>query len=359
VQITEDRKKRVTDLYFNQHKTYAEIAEIERMSPRDIGPIIKEEQVRRQKYKLEKQQQEISSKAYKLFSEGKRPVDVAIALNLREPEATKLYREYWKLKRLHNLNLIYEELGEENIGYFVKLCKLAKKEGISLEQVIKLLQLADEDNPFGLPQLEKRRKWLIDEIHEFDIQIERSKKHFQSVNDEIASTKALLNSYHVLCEPKRQELERLNNEISRLEAFVSRFKSNNGEYLKIKQRVEEEVRNVLTHGKVLLQFALASIIEAIRRDPDKYNNLLIRNTSSTSTPPQGSLLLYIEGYRDMILEEANRLYDRLLKYFTDSIMDNAVGASSSSTFPNHSNKSDIYKIEGSEIYHNSKGDIAD
>jgi hypothetical protein len=35
LQITEDRKKQVIDLYFNQHKTYAEIAEIERISPRD------------------------------------------------------------------------------------------------------------------------------------------------------------------------------------------------------------------------------------------------------------------------------------------------------------------------------------
>ena len=100
MQITEERRNLVIDLYFNQHKTYAEIAEIERMSPRDISPIIKEEQVRRQKYKLDKQQQEISSKAYKLFTEGKRPVDVAIALNLREPEATKLYQRILEVKAI-------------------------------------------------------------------------------------------------------------------------------------------------------------------------------------------------------------------------------------------------------------------
>ena len=113
LQLTDQRKKRVIDLYFNQHKTYAEIAEIEKMSPRDIHAIIKEEKARRLQYKHMKQQQEISSNAYKLFSEGKHPVDVAIALNLREPEATKYYSEYWKLKRLHKLNLIYEEIGDE------------------------------------------------------------------------------------------------------------------------------------------------------------------------------------------------------------------------------------------------------
>jgi DNA-binding CsgD family transcriptional regulator len=88
LKITEERKKRVIDLYFNQHKTYAEIVEIEHISPRDIHAIIKEEEARRQKYK----QQDISAQAYKLFSEGKTPVQVAITLNLGQPEVTKLYR---------------------------------------------------------------------------------------------------------------------------------------------------------------------------------------------------------------------------------------------------------------------------
>src|SRR5215208_4620477 len=89
----------VIDLYFNQHKSYAEIAQIERISPRDIHAIIKEEQARRQQHK--DQQQELSSKAYKLFSEDKTSVQVAITLNLGQSQVTKLYIDYWKLKRLH------------------------------------------------------------------------------------------------------------------------------------------------------------------------------------------------------------------------------------------------------------------
>jgi predicted DNA-binding protein YlxM (UPF0122 family) len=67
VQITEERRKRVIDLYFNQHKSYAEIAQIEKMSSRDIHAIIKEEQARQQKDKDRQQQEDLSSKAYKLF----------------------------------------------------------------------------------------------------------------------------------------------------------------------------------------------------------------------------------------------------------------------------------------------------
>jgi hypothetical protein len=81
-----------------------EIAKIERMSIRDISAIIKEEEARRQRYK----DQDLSSKAYNLFSEKKSTVEVAISLNLREPEVTRLYREYWRLKRFHKLNLIYK-----------------------------------------------------------------------------------------------------------------------------------------------------------------------------------------------------------------------------------------------------------
>jgi DNA-directed RNA polymerase specialized sigma subunit len=56
LQITKDRKKWVIDLYFKQHKSYVEIAEIERISPRDIHTIIKEEEARRLQHKHQQQE---------------------------------------------------------------------------------------------------------------------------------------------------------------------------------------------------------------------------------------------------------------------------------------------------------------
>jgi hypothetical protein len=72
------------------------------------------------------------------------------------------------------------------------------------------------------------------------------------VNEEIASANDLLNSYHMLCERKRQELEHSNSEASRIVTLVNRFKNNNEEYLKIKKIVEEKVRNALAGSNVLL-----------------------------------------------------------------------------------------------------------
>jgi hypothetical protein len=45
------KKKQVIDLYFSQHKTCSEIAEIERVPPPEIYAIIKEEESKQQKHK--------------------------------------------------------------------------------------------------------------------------------------------------------------------------------------------------------------------------------------------------------------------------------------------------------------------
>ena len=238
MQITEERKRRVIDLYFNQHKSYAEIAQIEKMSPRDIHAIIKEEKARRQKYKHEKQQQEISSKAYKLFSEGKPPVKVTIILNLREPEATKLYREYWRLKQLHILNSIYKETNG-NLGPFLKLYKqLINQRGMTVEKVVDAVDIAIHK----LPYMESLYKQLKDEVDKMQRTRHQLENYLHKLKEEIAGSKELLKSYSSSCERKRQEAENLNKEILRLEIIISRLQNNNEEYLKIKKTVEEEHR---------------------------------------------------------------------------------------------------------------------
>ena len=82
------------------------------MSFRDIGAIINKwkEETEREKCKLEgvydynvKSNSKITQ-AIQLFSEGKAPVDVVIALDIPADEVRAIYREYWELKGMHNLN---------------------------------------------------------------------------------------------------------------------------------------------------------------------------------------------------------------------------------------------------------------
>lgn len=95
----EERERFVLDLY-NQGKSTREIAEEARMSFRDIGAILNKAIEEKEASKEQAEKMSQSTQAYKLFSEGKSPIQVSIALNIQEPEVAKFHIEYWKLYQL-------------------------------------------------------------------------------------------------------------------------------------------------------------------------------------------------------------------------------------------------------------------
>jgi transposase len=191
-----ERERLVLDLY-NQGKTIREIAKEVRMSFRDIGAILNKtleektegskEQRQDNNNGVENNQQEphlsLAAQAYKLFSDRKTPLEVAIALNLRESEATKFYKEYWKLKRLHNLTLIYEET-KGDIAPFLKLYRLSKAKGMSVKQVINLLTITNND----LPAIEERFERLRNDVDMLQFRKHTLERNLYQLNNQIATT---------------------------------------------------------------------------------------------------------------------------------------------------------------------------
>jgi chromosome segregation ATPase len=307
--LTRQEKERlVLDLY-NQGKTYREISKEARISPRDIGVILnrviegkneaKGEQDNNTDTENNQEQQHLSlsNQAYKLFSEGKSPLEVSIVLNLRESEATKFCREYRKLKDLHNLNRVYEEI-KDDIEYFLKLYKLAKAKRMGVQQVLDVLAIANND----LPAIEERLKRLRNDASMLQSQNHTCQRNLYQLNNQIATTTRLLNSFHISCGRERREIEHLRNEKTRLESIVTEFKSNNEEYLnKIKQAAEENVTSVLMNSKLLLRFATASVIESLRINPELCNFVLnnISNNNDPNTTSYGSnyLSLTVSGQK--------------------------------------------------------------
>ena len=89
----------VLDLYYNQDKTYRQIAKEARICPRDIKTIL-DKKVNKTELN---QSMSISSQAFSLFLENKTPLDVAIMLNLKEPEVHEFYKQYLSLQQLNDL----------------------------------------------------------------------------------------------------------------------------------------------------------------------------------------------------------------------------------------------------------------
>jgi transposase len=336
----QERERLVLDLY-NQGKTYREISKEARISPRDIRVILnkvveektKASQEQQDNDKAEQYQEQeprqlsLSAQAYKLFSERKTPLEVAIALNLIESEATKFYKEYWKLKHLDDLNMVYEEL-RGDITPFLRLYRLSKAKGMGVKQVVNTLTIANND----LPAVEKRLKRLRNDISMLQFQKCIDKRNLYQLNNQISSTTRLLNSYRISCIREKREIRKLYNEKARLETIVRGFKNNNEEYLKIKQTAEEKVKSVLIEGKILLKFATFSVIESLRTNPEEYNFVLYNIPNSNATSYSfNSLSLMLPGqqqqqqsfndrYTALIIEEAEKLYNMFITKLTNTVM---------------------------------------
>ena len=150
-----EKEKLVIDLYYNQRKNVRQIAQEARISFREIGTILKKKEAAAVngdgggngngiRVAMDNQQQQLgngsshfnqkSTQAYKLFSEGKKPVEVAVQLRLSEKEATRYYTEYWRLKRLNQLYEIYPQI-RCYLPSFLNLHKALKRKGLTADNV--------------------------------------------------------------------------------------------------------------------------------------------------------------------------------------------------------------------------------
>jgi hypothetical protein len=354
----QEKKKLVLDLY-NQGKTYREIAKEARTYPRDIGVIVnnevKEQELKTEQEndnenqgtynttekKLEEQVLSLSTRAYKLFSKGREPLEVAVALNLGEVEVTRYYKEYLKLKQLHGLYLAYEEI-EGEIEPFLKLYELSKVEDMGTKQVVKLLEIANNE----LPTLENRYTRLKNEADQIEYTIRNSNRNLHSIESQIITSSQILDSYNITCEQLRMKIDCLRNEKMGLRKMVRQYKRNNEEYLKIKKTIEQEVNRFLLEGKELLSFALYSLMESMRRDPDKYSSIIYYSSASSTTSYGDSVYKrsdvygqqnqqysssdsFFDAYTITLLNDTEKLYKALVRERINNIIANYTAKSAS------------------------------
>ena len=105
------------------------------------------------------QSMSVSSQAFSLFLENKTPIQVAITLNLKEPEVHELYKQYWNLQQLHDLYQVYEKI-KDGIGPFVELHRLIEAAGMDINHVKRLLEVANGE----LPKVEETYKNLLSDV---------------------------------------------------------------------------------------------------------------------------------------------------------------------------------------------------
>ena len=131
----EEKKNLVIQLH-KEGKSQREIAKIAHMSIRDISKIIR---------KLEgiSEEKSIETQALDLFYQGKKPIEVAVALNLNASKISKLYKDYLKLEGFHKLVSLYEEIND-NLSLFLKLYYALIQNGIKPHEIVNLVKNSNE-----------------------------------------------------------------------------------------------------------------------------------------------------------------------------------------------------------------------
>jgi hypothetical protein len=234
-----EKEKLVIDLYYNQRKNVLQIAQEARISFRDIAAILKKKEAAVNDYgsgngngigvdNQQQQQQnndsnnnnkspnEKATKAYKLFDEGKNPVEVAIQLGLSEKEVTRYYTEYWRLKGLYELHSIYKEI-KGDLSTFIKLYRLSKRLGIRTKDLEWLVHMVDIGT-YKIPEIQNQHAKIKNELEAIDYKKTMAKYELQNINNQIA---ILNRDTH----NKRNEISYLQFEVQELEEYLHGLES--------------------------------------------------------------------------------------------------------------------------------------
>jgi transposase len=202
----EEKEKMVLDLYYNKDYTYRQITRELRMSPNQIREIIERHEKKNDAPASKKKMLSLSSQAYKLFSEDKTNVQVAIKLDLPQEQIIQFRMEYWRLQnqdKLESLYMlakgkvsvlwqIYKELviiGGMSIeevasvistGHMYQLARLYKelviKRGMSIEEVAAVVDINLNILPDMKRELDQTCKVLAKKQIELDILDEEEKR---------------------------------------------------------------------------------------------------------------------------------------------------------------------------------------
>jgi hypothetical protein len=197
-----DKERLVIELH-SQGKTIRQIAAAAHLSFSDIGTIIRREDGQDGESSVETKDMKDKTretKALFLFSNGKKPIDVAIELDLTASEVHEMQEEFWALNGLYDLAFVYNEV-KAYLPSFLKLFHCLKKHKMLSEKNISdVLRYVGND----LPQLTDRIQCLRNDV----IDIEDKKRNLLN---ELIIWNAQLSDLGSAIDLKNQQLKRMGN----------------------------------------------------------------------------------------------------------------------------------------------------
>jgi hypothetical protein len=172
-----EKEKRVIELHL-EGKTYKEIAKIAHKNFRDISKIIKtyDKKIRVQQTKKEEKNEKtttkkfsLSTRAFILYSEGKRPIDVAIDLDIPYVKARKFWAQFLNLEKMEECFDLYQNY-RYKIPTLLSITNFMDRNNVYGKDIVNVLRIANDINNLNqtyqnlkteIKDLEQRRNYLL------------------------------------------------------------------------------------------------------------------------------------------------------------------------------------------------------
>jgi hypothetical protein len=200
--LNKQEKEQLVVKLYQEGETIRQIASAAHLSFTDIGVIIRKIDGRDNddgsKDIKDIKTKSADTKALFLFANGKKPIDVAIELDLSASEVQNMLDEYWALNDLHELAFVYNEI-KTFLPSFLKLFHCLKERRMLNEKYISnILKYAGND----LPQLIDRVQCLTNDV----INLEGQKRNLMN---KLILWNAQLSDLGRAIDLKNQQLKRM------------------------------------------------------------------------------------------------------------------------------------------------------
>jgi seryl-tRNA synthetase len=223
------------------------------------------------------------------------------------------------------------------MSYFLKLFRLGKEKGVTPEQIMKLVQMAD-----SIHKLQDKLQQLQSEISNISKSKTVAKDQLKGLHDEIEATEEKLNLVNKTFKVKYEELKEACSQAQKLQNYVEQFKDSQ-DYQELESKVHSEVGKILTNNKKLLQNALFSVLLALRNDPDRYfivdrmeltpfTTTTLINYNSFLESRRPSSLQGSKQFSGRVLEMAEKILYNLQKAMVDGTISTAAGLEKESSY---------------------------
>jgi hypothetical protein len=232
-----ERERQVIELS-KQNKSTRYIAEALKMSLRDIGLIRKKYGINQGVVMIKdsnKSPNEKATQVYKLFSEGKKLVEVSIELGLRESEASRYLHEFLRLKGQDELYEIYLE-NKQYLRSLRMLHRVLKREGMAaaidkIDWFVNMVKIGT----YKIPELQNEYAKLKDEVEAIDYKKTMAKHALEDMNNQITILRRTISQLSTVCNNKRNEFAYLQFGVQVLEEHVNGLNNQNQQ--------QEEIEN--------------------------------------------------------------------------------------------------------------------